>query len=45
MCGILGIFGIRGTYENVRKHAVKLAKRIRHRGPDGSGIVIIVITF
>jgi len=39
MCGILAIFGIgQGGAEGAQDHALKLAKRIRHRGPDWSGL-------
>ena len=42
MCGILGIFNIAGKYEIVRTLATKLARRMKHRGPDASGIKIYV---
>ena len=42
MCGILGIFNIVGRYEVVRSLATKLSRRMRHRGPDASGIKIYV---
>ncbi len=41
MCGILAILNIRGEKAKLRELAGDLAKKIRHRGPDGSGIVII----
>eukprot|EP00929_Paragymnodinium_shiwhaense_P012470 TRINITY_DN1196_c0_g1_i1.p1 TRINITY_DN1196_c0_g1~~TRINITY_DN1196_c0_g1_i1.p1 ORF type:complete len:597 (-),score=174.10 TRINITY_DN1196_c0_g1_i1:218-2008(-) len=37
MCGILAILGLQAA-EPVRKEAVDLAKLLRHRGPDWSGI-------
>eukprot|EP00929_Paragymnodinium_shiwhaense_P012471 TRINITY_DN1196_c0_g3_i1.p1 TRINITY_DN1196_c0_g3~~TRINITY_DN1196_c0_g3_i1.p1 ORF type:complete len:595 (-),score=153.97 TRINITY_DN1196_c0_g3_i1:216-2000(-) len=37
MCGILAILGLQSA-EPIRKEAVELAKLIRHRGPDWSGI-------
>ncbi|KAL4511626.1 hypothetical protein ABPG72_012471 [Tetrahymena utriculariae] len=40
MCGILGIFNIVGRYENVRKLATTLSRRLRHRGPDACGVYI-----
>ena len=42
MCGIFGIFGIKGDIIEIRKLAVRLSRRMRHRGPDHSGIEIIV---
>jgi len=45
MCGILAIFNIKGTYIEVRTIAYNLSKRQRHRGPDRSNIVIIVIIY
>ncbi|MDR1372975.1 MAG: asparagine synthase B [Dysgonamonadaceae bacterium] len=39
MCGIVGIFGIKENPDNrLRKQALAMSKRIRHRGPDWSGI-------
>ncbi|OAV64570.1 Asparagine synthetase B [glutamine-hydrolyzing] [Bacteroidales bacterium Barb6] len=38
MCGITAIFNIRGNKEYFRKQALIMSKRIRHRGPDWSGI-------
>ena len=37
MCGIVGIFGIKDE-ESMRIKALQMAKLIRHRGPDWSGI-------
>jgi asparagine synthase (glutamine-hydrolysing) len=37
MCGIIGIFGFKDR-EMMRKRALDMAARIRHRGPDWSGI-------
>lgn len=37
MCGILALFGVIGHHKEVRAKAVDLQRRIRHRGPDGSG--------
>ena len=42
MCGILGIFGIAGKYEDIRRLAIKLSRRMTHRGPDSSGFYIEV---
>jgi asparagine synthase (glutamine-hydrolysing) len=38
MCGILGIFDIRDQSTALRKLALQLSRRQRHRGPDWSGI-------
>ncbi len=41
MCGILAILGIdpaRSNPEELRKQALVMAKQLRHRGPDWSGI-------
>ena len=38
MCGIVAIFNIKGQKEEQRDKALAMAKRIRHRGPDWSGI-------
>ncbi|MDR1344293.1 MAG: asparagine synthase B [Tannerellaceae bacterium] len=38
MCGITAIFNIREGGESLRKQALIMSKRVRHRGPDWSGI-------
>jgi asparagine synthase (glutamine-hydrolysing) len=38
MCGIVGIFNITEPADQVRNKALKMATKIRHRGPDWSGI-------
>ncbi len=38
MCGIVGIFNIQAQSESLRAKALKMAQKIRHRGPDWSGI-------
>ena len=38
MCGILAIFKIKGDPVAIRKLAVRLSRRQKHRGPDESGI-------
>lgn len=38
MCGITAIFNIRGQVSAFRKQALEMSKRIRHRGPDWSGV-------
>ncbi|MEI7831066.1 MAG: asparagine synthase B [Prolixibacteraceae bacterium] len=40
MCGIVGIFDINGPSEQLRIKALEMSKRIRHRGPDWSGIFV-----
>ncbi len=40
MCGIVGIFEINGQSEQLRVQALAMSKRIRHRGPDWSGIFV-----
>ena len=45
MCGIFAIFGAKGSSLVIRHHAIKLSKKIRHRGPDSNGIEIIVTFF
>ncbi|MDR0769494.1 MAG: asparagine synthase B [Dysgonamonadaceae bacterium] len=38
MCGIIGIFDLKDSAEKLRPRALAMAKKIRHRGPDWSGI-------
>ncbi|HBC29384.1 MAG TPA: asparagine synthase B [Prevotellaceae bacterium] len=38
MCGIVGIFDIREQSPELRKKALRMSQKIRHRGPDWSGI-------
>ena len=38
MCGITAIFNIHEGEASMRKQALIMSKRIRHRGPDWSGI-------
>jgi asparagine synthase (glutamine-hydrolysing) len=38
MCGIVGVFDIKQNPQELRLQALKMSKRIRHRGPDWSGI-------
>ncbi|MDO4164524.1 MAG: asparagine synthase B [Bacteroides sp.] len=40
MCGIVGIFNIKSQTSELRKKALKMAQKIRHRGPDWSGIYV-----
>ena len=36
MCGIIGLFNIQNE-EEMRQEALKMVRKIRHRGPDWSG--------
>ncbi|MGY2889857.1 asparagine synthase (glutamine-hydrolyzing) [Bradyrhizobium sp. USDA 4524] len=38
MCGFVGIFGFKESLESARSRALEMAKTVRHRGPDWSGI-------
>lgn len=38
MCGFVGAFELKNDAESLRPLILKMAKRIRHRGPDWSGI-------
>lgn len=38
MCGIVGVFDLKVDPESLRGQVLKMSKRIRHRGPDWSGI-------
>ncbi|MDR2425313.1 MAG: asparagine synthase B, partial [Prevotellaceae bacterium] len=38
MCGIVGMFGIASCPEQYRGKILKMTKKVRHRGPDWSGI-------
>ncbi len=40
MCGIVGIFGIKEQTPELRTKALTMSKKIRHRGPDWSGIYV-----
>ena len=40
MCGIVGIFGIKEQTSELRQKALKMSQKIRHRGPDWSGIYV-----
>ncbi len=40
MCGIVGMFGIKEQTPELRKKALKMSQKIRHRGPDWSGIYV-----
>src|SRR5258708_8310588 len=38
LCGFVGIFEFKDPLESVRARALEMAKTVRHRGPDWSGI-------
>ena len=38
MCGIVGAFELKGNNADLRSTILKLSKKVRHRGPDWSGI-------
>ncbi len=38
MCGIVTIFNLRKNETEIRPQAIEMARKIRHRGPDWSGI-------
>jgi asparagine synthase (glutamine-hydrolysing) len=38
MCSILGILNIKTNFEELRGQALEMSKKLRHRGPDWSGI-------
>ena len=38
MCGIVGIFNVKEQSQSLRQKALKMSRKIRHRGPDWSGI-------
>ena len=38
MCGIVCAFDLKQNTETLRPQLLKMSKRLRHRGPDWSGI-------
>lgn len=40
MCGIVGIFNIQDQKPELRNKVLKMAQKLRHRGPDWSGIYV-----
>lgn len=38
MCGIVGIFNIQEQTPDLRQKTLRMSQKIRHRGPDWSGI-------
>ena len=40
MCGITGIFNIKQQTHELREKALRMARKLRHRGPDRSGLYV-----
>ena len=38
MCGIIGAFDLKGRSSIIRPLVLKMSKKVRHRGPDWSGV-------
>jgi asparagine synthase (glutamine-hydrolysing) len=38
MCGVVGVFDLKTNYQELRSTVLKMSKKVRHRGPDWSGI-------
>ena len=38
MCGIVGVFDLKTDYRELKPVILKMSKKVRHRGPDWSGI-------
>lgn len=38
MCGIVAVFDLKVNYQELRSTVLKMSKKVRHRGPDWSGI-------
>lgn len=38
MCGIVAILNVKQQTQDLRQKALKMSQKIRHRGPDWSGI-------
>jgi len=38
MCGIVGVFDLKSESQKLRPQVLKMSKKLRHRGPDWSGI-------
>jgi asparagine synthase (glutamine-hydrolysing) len=38
MCGIVGVFDLKLTAQELRPQVLEMSKKLRHRGPDWSGI-------
>jgi asparagine synthase (glutamine-hydrolysing) len=40
MCGIIGVFDLKVNAADLRPQVLEMAKKMRHRGPDWSGIMV-----
>ena len=40
MCGIVGVFDLKTKAAELRPQVLEMAKKLRHRGPDWSGILV-----
>lgn len=40
MCGISGIFQIKQPTDDLRQKVLRMSQKLRHRGPDWSGIYV-----
>ncbi len=38
MCGIVGVFDLKVDPQSIRQQVLEMSKKVRHRGPDWSGI-------
>jgi asparagine synthase (glutamine-hydrolysing) len=38
MCGIVGVFDLKVRSQELRPQVLRMSKRLRHRGPDWSGM-------
>ena len=38
MCGIIGLFALSSSIKELRPKVLEMSKKIRHRGPDWSGM-------
>jgi asparagine synthase (glutamine-hydrolysing) len=38
MCGVVGVFDLKVNHQELKPTVLKMSKRVRHRGPDWSGI-------
>ena len=38
MCGFVGVFDLKVQTQELRPQVLKMSKKIRHRGPDWSGV-------
>ena len=40
MCGIIGVFDLKVNASDLRSQVLEMSKKLRHRGPDWSGIYV-----